>query len=247
MNNSSTARRVARRRLCIVSGSLAALLALASPAFGQQEYVGRFDAFAGFGYLNSPAISLPEKGIHVQVGARYKRWMSLGFDYSRTTGDLTLTPNLLPDALQAQLAAQIAQLKAAGVLPASYALVVPASSTTQTFAAGPQFSYRRWKALTLFIRPSIGAIHEIASPHPLPGDTFAAGVVHSLAPSGKKTDTTYFYGFGGGADINLTKHFGFRVQADLVRDHLFDDIIKNARGTVRFSIGPAVQWGSNVQ
>jgi hypothetical protein len=246
MQNGSTARRVARRIPRVVGGLLVALL-LVSPVFGQQDYVGRFDAFGGFTYLNSPHISLAEKGFHLQAGVRVVRWLSLGFDYSRSTGDLTLTPNLLPDALASQLAAEIAGLKALGELPASYALSVPASSTTQTFAAGPQVSFHHWKYLTLFVRPDLGAIHEVAVPHPLAGDIFAAGAVQQLAPSGQKIDTVYFYGFGGGADINLTKRFGIRVQADVVHDHLFSDLLKDARNTVRVSIGPAIQFGSNVK
>lgn len=245
MQNVSSARQVARRIPQVVGGLLVALLFLASPVYGQQEYVGRFDAFAGFTYLNSPHIKLAEKGFHLQTGVRVVRWLSLGFDYSRATGDLTITPNLLPDALAGQLAAEIAAYQAAGLLPASYTLSLPASSTTQTFAAGPQVSLHHWKYLTLFVRPSVGIIREVAVPHP--GDPFATGVVQSLAPSGQKKDSVYFYGFGGGADVNLTNHFAIRVQGDFVHDHLFDDILKDARNTVRFSIGPAIQFGGNVK
>jgi hypothetical protein len=246
MQNFSSTRPDARRIPQVLGGLLVALL-LASPVFGQQDYVGRFDAFGGFAYLNSPHIKLAEKGFHFQAGVRVVRWLSLGFDYSRVTGDLTLTPNLLVDPLAAQLAGEIAQLKGANLLPASYALSVPASSTTQTFAVGPQVSYRHFKYVTLFIRPDGGAIHEVATPHALTGDLFAAGVVQQLAPSGQKTNTTWFYGFGGGADINVTKNFGIRVQADFVHDHLFSDILKDSRNTVRFSIGPAIQFGGNVK
>ncbi len=233
------------RRIPRIAGGFLVALILASPVFGQQDYVGRFDAFGGFTYLNSPHVSLAEKGFHLQTGVRVVRWLSLGFDYSRATGDLTLTPNLLPSALAGQLAEQIAALQAAGRLPAGYALVVPSSSTTQTFAAGPQVASHRWKLLTLFLRPSVGLIHEVAMPHP--GDPFATGVVQSLAPSGQKTDTVLFYGFGGGGDVNITKNFGIRIQADFVHDHLFKDILKDSRNTVRFSIGPTVQFGGNVK
>ena len=234
----------ARRIPQMVGGFLVALI-LASPVFGQQDYVGRFDAFAGFTYLNSPHVSLAEKGVHLQAGVRVIRWMSLGFDYSRSTGDLTLTPDLLVDSLAGPLNAQIAGLKALGRLPASYALVVPVDSTTHTFAAGPQVASHHWKLLTLFVRPSVGLIHEIAVPRP--ADAFATAAVQSLAPSGEKKDTVIFYGFGGGADVNITKNFGIRIQGDFVRDHLFKDILKDSRNTVRFSIGPTVQFGGNVK
>src|SRR5664280_1346270 len=99
-----------------------ALLLAASPVAAQQTYVRQFDAFAGYAFLDSPHISLFENGFQMQVGYRPKTWYSLGFDYSRTTGDLVLTPNLLPTALQQQLGAQLAQLAAAHVIPAGYAL-----------------------------------------------------------------------------------------------------------------------------
>jgi len=67
-----------------------------------------------------------------------------------------------------------------------------------------------------------------------------------LAPSGQKTDNTVFYGFGGGVDYNFSKHVAVRVQADFVRDHLFNDLLQNARNTVRFSIGPALNFGPNI-
>jgi hypothetical protein len=71
--------------------------------------------------------------------------------------------------------------------------------------------------------------------------------VAQLAPAGKKQDWTIFYGFGGGADLLFSKHVALRVQADLVRDHLFNDILKDSRGTVRFSIGPCFNFGRNIK
>jgi opacity protein-like surface antigen len=174
-------------------------------------------------------------------------WLSLGVDFSRAQGDLTLVPNELLTTLQQSLGAQLALLAAAGRLPAGYSLSVPVSSTTETFAGGPQIAFRHFSAVTMFIRPSCGAIHEVAVPHVPSTDLIAQGIVTQLAPSGKKTDWTKFYGVGGGVDFNLTKHFALRVQADFVRDHLFNDLLKDSRNTVRFSIGPAVQFGKNVR
>src|ERR1700690_728031 len=227
------------RRIPRIAGGFLVALILASPVFGQQDYVGRVDAFAGFTYLNSPHVSLAEKGFHLQTGVRVLRWLSLGFDYSRSTGDLTLTPNLLVDSLANQINTTIANYKAAGYLPASYALVVPSGSTTQTFAGGPQVSFHHFKPVTIFVRPSVGFIHEVAVPRP--GDPFATGVVQTLAPSGQKIDTVLFYGFGGGVDINFTHHIAIRAQGDFVHDHLFKDTLKDSRNTVRVSIGPAFQ------
>src|SRR5579884_4306902 len=116
-----------------------AILLLTPAAYGQQSYVSRYNVFAGYTFLNSPNISLFENGFHTQVGYNQRTWLAMGFDYSVAAGDLKLTPDLLPDALQQQLGGTLKQLAAIGQLPPGYALVVPAHSLTQTFAAGPQF------------------------------------------------------------------------------------------------------------
>ncbi|MGD0577400.1 MAG: outer membrane beta-barrel protein [Bryobacteraceae bacterium] len=222
----------------------ASVLLISSQAFAQQSYVGRFDAYAGYMYLNSPHIKLAENGFHTQVGARVTNWLSLGFDYCIGTGNTSINAALLTTNLQQQLGAEFAQLVALGVIPPTYVLTVPIDSKTETYSAGPQVSYRHFKAVTLFIRPDLGAMHETAIPHPT--DVIAQSIVQQLVPSGKKLDWVAFYGFGGGVDVNITKHFSLRIQADLVHDHLFDDLLKDSRNTVRFSIGPGVQWGKNV-
>jgi hypothetical protein len=222
----------------------AAALSAVPVVLAQQTNVTRFDAYAGYAFLDSPAIGLFENGFQLQAGVRPNTVVSLGFDYSRSTGNLTLTPNLLTTALQAELGAQLAGLVHAGVIPPNYTLVVPADSVTQEFAAGPQFHYRHFKHLTLFLRPSIGAIHERATPKP--GDPIATAIAQQLAPGGYKADWARFYGFGYGFDVLLTNHLAIRTQGDLVHDHLFSDLLQNGRWTVRFSIGPAFNFGPNI-
>jgi hypothetical protein len=222
-----------------------ALLLVSAPASAQQDYVSRYDLFAGYTFLDSPRVSLFENGFHFQVGVRPKTWYSLGFDYSVSGGGLTLTPNLLTPAWQQTLGADLMQLAEAGQLPAGYVVSVPSHSRTQTFAGGPQLSYRHFKKLTLFVRPSFGAIHEVATPHP--DDPIAKLIVAALAPTGRKTDWTAFYGFGGGIDFLFSKHVGLRVQSDLVYDHLFSDILKDGRLTSRFSVGPCFNFGRNIK
>jgi len=220
------------------------MLVAASQAVGQQDYVGRYDVYAGYAYLNSPHISLAESGFQTQAGVRVRTWITLGFDFSTETGNTSLTAALLTPALQQQLGAQLQQLIAGGVVPSNYVLIVPIHSSTQTYAGGPQFSYHGFSRATLFIRPAVGIIHEIATPHP--GDPIATGIAEQLAPSGRKTDSVLFYGFGGGVDLNISKHVAIRVQADFVHDHLFSDLLRDSRNTLRFGIGPAFQFGGNV-
>lgn len=221
-----------------------AILMLASAGFGQQSYVTKYDLFTGYAVLNSPRIGLVSHGTQIQIGMRPRTWYSLGFDYSFTKGDLEITPDLLPSDLQARLSAQLGALAAAGRLPAGYRLTVPASSTTHTFAMGPQLAYRHFKKVTLFVRPSMGAIRETAVPKPK--DAIATGVVAQLSPHGQKTDWQGFFGVGYGFDINFTRHFGIRTQGDLVWDHLFNDILAQGRWTTRFSVGPCFNFGRNI-
>jgi hypothetical protein len=213
-------------------------------AHGQQSYVSRYNLYAGYSFLDSPHVSLFENGFHTQAGVNARTWLALGFDYSVSGGSLTLTPGLLTATWQQQLGGLLQQLAAAGQLPAGYVVAVPSNSLTQTFAGGPQLSYRHFSKVTLFVRPSIGAIHEVGTPQP--ADAIQKIIVAALAPAGKKTDTTIFYGFGGGADFAISKHLGLRVQADLVYDHLFADVLRDGRFTTRFSVGPCFNLGKNI-
>lgn len=217
---------------------------LAAVASGQETYISRFDQFDGYTYLNSPVVSLAEHGFHTQFGVRPYTWLALGFDYSVAKGDLSLTSDLLTPTLQQSLGAQLQQLVEAGAIPPTYKLVAPASSVTQTFAAGPELLFHHFKTVTIFVRPDAGIIHEAATPKAT--DPIEAAVVQQLAPSGKKTDHVVFYGAGGGMDWNFSRHMVLRIQGDFVRNHLFSDMLANSRNTVRLSIGPAFQFGKNI-
>jgi hypothetical protein len=210
----------------------------------QQNYVSRYDLYAGFADIDSPDLGLNEKGFHAQAGVNPKRWLSIGGDYSVATGSEILTTNLLPAALQAQINGAQVQYIALGLLPANYHLAVPTDAATQTFAFGPQLAYRHLSKLTLFLRPSLGALRERAVPHA--ADAFQKVVVAGLAPAGFKLDWTGFYGVGGGGDLSLSKHIGLRAQMDVVYNHPFNDILANGRWTFRYSIGPSFHFGRDV-
>lgn len=226
---------------------IAAFLLGISSSSAQQTYVTRYDAFAGYNYLNSSGIGLSQPGFGFQAGFRPTTWYSVGFDYTRSEGDLRISQGLLVKDLQDRLAAQLAQLAALGRLPAGYKPIVPANSKTQTFAVGPQLAYRHFKHTTLFLRPVFaGIIKETARLKPPAGDLIAAGIVRQLAPDPKITDKTWFLGFGGGFDVIGSNHFALRVQADLVYDHLFPDLLRKGRWTTRFAIGPAFNFGKNI-
>ena len=238
---------VARLFRVLIPVTLLVLLLLPAPVYGQQTYVTRFDAFAGYSFLDSPHIGLFENGFATQAGFRANKWLSIGIDYTMAKGDLTLTPSMLTTDLQQSLGTQLAGLVKAGIIPPTYSLSVASKSTTQTFAAGPQLAYRHFQKITLFFRPVyMGVIHEKAVPNLTPSDPIATSIVHGLAPSGEKTDNVMFIGFGGGIDLILSKHVSWRIQSDLVYDHLFNDLLKDGRFTTRFSIGPAFNFGRNI-
>jgi hypothetical protein len=211
------------------------------PAHAQQTYVSRYDVYAGFADIDSPDLGLNEQGFHLQAGINPRRWLSVGGDYSNATGSELLTTALLPTALQAQINAAQAGYIALGLLPANYHLAVPTDAATQTFAFGPQLAYRHFPKLTIFLRPSLGALRERAVPHA--ADPFQKVIVAQLAPAGFKLDWTGFYGAGGGGDLAITKHFGLRAQIDVVYNHPFNDILANGRWTYRYSVGPSFHFG----
>lgn len=212
--------------------------------FAQQTDVSRYDVYAGFAGFETPALSLSQYGFHTQVGVNLKTWLSAGFDYSVASGQNSLTPNQLKQSLQQQLAQQIEYLISIGVIPPDYKLVVPTDAFSQTFAAGPQFEYRHYKPVTLFLRPSLGAIRQKVTPHPT--DPVATAIVAQLVPAGYKVDWTGFYGFGGGLDWNATKHFGIRAQTDVVYWRLFNDLLANGTWTTRYSFGLTYRFGRNI-
>jgi hypothetical protein len=221
------------------------LCVAATCAHAQQEYVGRYDIYNGYAALIAPKLDLTTRGYHFQGGRNQKTWLSYGFDYSVTTGHTELTPDLLPINLQLQLGQQILQLIKAGVIPPTYQVYVPVDSNTQTFAAGPQFVYRKFQRVTFFIRPSFGAVREAATPHP--HDLVTAAIAQELVPQGTKTDWTGFYGFGGGYDLNATKHIAIRMQTDVVWFHVFNDLLKDGRWDIRWSVGPTFHFGGNIR
>src|SRR5579875_981885 len=104
----------------LFAASLATLIPCCT---AQQTYVGRFDLYGGFTYLESPNINLAERGFHFQAGLRPRSWYTLGFDYSISTGHTDLAPKTLTTALQQQIGGQLAQLVALGRIPPTYSLV----------------------------------------------------------------------------------------------------------------------------
>lgn len=215
---------------------LLAVLLFSSAAFAQQDYVPRYTAFAGYSYLNSPKLNLAERGFDAEFGVNWNRWLTIGGDYSYFTGHSTIFPRDLTTAIQLQLAA---------VVPPGVPVFLPFDSTTYTFTAGPQFSYRGAKWATFFARPAVGGLHETATLKP--STPLTTLLVAQLVPSGKKADLELFYGFGGGFEIIASRHVGAQVAVDYVHVNLFQGFLGSGRNSLRISVGPTFRFGRNVK
>jgi hypothetical protein len=214
-------------------------------SFAQQTYVNRYDLFAGYSFLDTPSLNGLQNGFNTEVGWNAKTWVALGADFSVFTGTNNLATGQLNTAVKQELGGQILQLIEAGIIPPTYQLVVPTSSTVLTFSAGPQFNYRHFKAVTLFARPALGVLHEGATLKPT--DLVAKALVSGLiGPQLTTSDNVVFYGFGGGMDFNLSTHFGVRTAADFVHYNVFSNLLNGGRNSVRFSVGPTFRFGGNI-
>jgi hypothetical protein len=216
----------------------AAVLLLSLSAFGQQPYVSRYDLFAGLANLTAPKVNLYERGVNSEFGVNVRRWLALGADFSYLEGHSSLLPSQLSTTQQAMLAPFLP------LLPPGASISVPYDAQTYTFAAGPQFSLRKLRWVTLFARPALGALHEKVTAKP--DNPIGTAVVAALVPTGQKSDTVVFYGFGGGIDFNLSKHVALRAHADFIHVNLFAGFLNGSRNSGRFAVGPAFRWGSNV-
>jgi opacity protein-like surface antigen len=205
----------------------------------QQEYVGQYDAYFGFAYLTTPNMNLAQRGWQAQFGYNYRRWLALGFDTSYFGGNSSITLPQLNNATLAKLAPILP------LLPPGYTVWAPYHANTYTITGGPQFNYRHFKYVTLFIHPDIGAMHQSINVHPQ--DLIMTGIVTGLlGPSMKISQWSGFYGVGGGVDLNVSKHVAIRLQSDWVYTTLFQDLLRNPQYTWRMSASPTFRFGKNV-
>ncbi|HXY11313.1 MAG TPA: hypothetical protein VEI52_26000 [Terriglobales bacterium] len=210
------------------------------PMVAQQTDINRYTLFTGFDYMISPARNLTERGFEADFGVTAKRWLGLGVDFG-ALGDNVISGAGTINGSETVFAPLINQ--SGLVQGGASAIEVPFKSTTYTFAAGPQIYIRKWERVTLLARPGLGGIHESAN------ITFPAGLaplfegLHIVPPNAHQTDTEFFFGLGGGFDINVSRKIGLRFAADWVNTHLFSNLLVPRQNYVRFSVGPTFRWG----
>lgn len=218
---------------------LVLIFAVCLPAAAQQSDINRYTLFTGFDYMISPARNLTERGFEADIGFTAKPWLGLGFDFGALGSDVISGAGTI-NGNETVYAPAVNKLLGPG---AAGALQVPFKSTTYTFAAGPQFYVRKWERVTLLVRPGLGGIHENANitfPADL-GPIFQA--LQIVPPSAHQTDTQFFFGLGGGFDVNVSRRVGIRFAADWVNTHLFSNLLVPRQNYIRFSIGPTWRWG----
>jgi hypothetical protein len=207
--------------------------------FAQQTDIREFTAFGAYSYLSTPSLNLTQRGFDGDFGWNLRSWLTVGGDFSYGSGHSSLVTNDLNAATQAKLAPYLP------FFPPGFVLSVPYNSTTYTYEAGPQFNYRHFKHVTLFVRPALGALH--ADFNATPGNPLVAQIVKGLLNgSTSASDTVVFYGFGGGASWEITPNFGLRVASDLAHYNYFSNLLNGGRNSVRVVVGTKFSFGKNI-
>ena len=184
-------------------------------------------------------MNLDQRGWQGQFGYNYRRSLALGFDTSYFGGSSSLTVPQLNNATIGKLAPILP------LLPSGFKVWTPYHANTYTITGGPQFNYRHFKYVTLFIHPDIGAMYQSVTVQP-PNPIMATIVGSLLGPSMKTSQWTPFYGVGGGFDLNVSNHAGLRFQSDWVSTQLFQNLLRNPQYTWRMSASPTFRFGKNV-
>jgi hypothetical protein len=219
---------------------LVILIFVCLPALAQQTDINRYTLFTGFDYMISPARNLTERGFEGDFGVTVKPWLGLGGDFGALGSDVISGAGTISGSETIYAPA----VNQSGLIPGGAGSIhVPFKSTTYTFAAGPQIYIRKWEKVTLLVRPGLGGIHESADITfpPQLGPLFQ--LLRLVPPNSHQTDTQFFFGFGGGLDLNVSRKVGVRFAADWVNTHLFSNLLTPRQNYVRFSCGPTFRFG----
>jgi len=222
-----------------LSIALLFILIASMTCFSQQTDVRQFSAFGAYSYLNTPSLNLTQNGFDGDFGVNVRPWLTLGADFSYGSGSSSLVQGNLNAATQAKLAPYLPYF------PPGFVLSVPFNSSTYTYEAGPQFNYRHFQHVTLFVRPALGALH--GSFNATPSNPLVTEIVKGLLNgSTSSSDTVLFYGFGGGLTWEITPNFGIRVASDLAHYNYFSNVLNGGRNSVRLVVGTKFSFGKNI-
>jgi len=214
------------------------------PALAQDQAINRFTIYTGFDYMTNPSENLTQRGFDTDFGVTVKPWLGLGADFS-AAGDAIISGGGTINGSQTKYAAALgaAHAKFPELVPAPNQITVPFRSTTYTIAAGPQFYIRKWAKVTFLVRPGLGAIKASADLTFPPGLGPIFEQLGIVPPNPHQSDTTWFWGVGGGVDLNVSRHIGIRFTGDYINTHLFSNLLTNRQNYARFTVGPTWRWG----
>ena len=220
--------------------SLALFLCL--PAVAQEDIsINRYTVYTGFDYFHNPGLRLSQRGFDVDFGVTVKPWMALGADFSSAGNSIISGSGIIngSDTVYAPV------LKAAAPLgaPAPSSVNVGFKANSYTFAVGPQFYWRKWRKVTFLGRPGAGGIRASADVNLPPQLAGLLGQLGAPIPNAHQTDTRFFFGMGGGFDLNVSMHVAMRVTADWINTHLFPDLLVHRQNFVAGDDWPDVSLG----
>jgi opacity protein-like surface antigen len=212
------------------------------PAFAQQDIsINRYTVYTGFDYFQNPGLSLVTRGFDTDFGVTVKPWLGLGVDFS-AAGNSFISGGGTINGSNTIYAPTLIAAAPLGAPPPS-AVNVPFKANNYTFAVGGQFYWRRWRKVTFLGRPGLGGVHASADINLPPQLAGLLGLLGAKVPSAHQTDTRFFFGLGGGFDINMSKHVGLRVTTDWINTHVFPDLLVHRQNFVRLTVGPTFRWG----
>lgn len=213
------------------------LVTSALNCFSQQTDIRAYSVIPMFTYFSTPSLNLSTRGFNGDLAHNVRPWLSLGFDYSTSSGNSSLLPSSLNAATYAKL-----KYALGGTVPPG--LAVPYGTSITTFQAGPQVNIRKLKKFTFGVRPALGILHAKFQANPsLATAPLVAGLLGGKLSA---ADNAVFYGFGGSVTWEATPHFGLRCAADLAHYNFFGAMLNGGRNTVRFSVGPKFSFGRNI-
>lgn len=133
----------------------------------------------------------------------------------------------------------LSQLAAAiGLAPPGTQVIASFKPRVYTFAAGPQFGYRRSSRFQPFVHLLFGATHIDMAPQ---GATRLA--LAAVAPQLDTTDTAFTLIAGGGVDVPFHRgRLALRAQGDYVRSYLYSQFT-NDQANFRVNAGLVLRFG----
>jgi len=175
----------------------------------------RFEVFGGYSYANASknfGVDRPNlNGWNASFGVNANRWLGVVGDFSGYYGSPSIS-----------IATPVIC-----TIPPCPRPSVSFDTKVHTFLLGPQVSFRMNHRITPFAHALFGVGH--TSVH----------IDSTFSTVGTLSNNAFAMALGGGADINVTSRFAWRVQPD----YLQTDFLHQTQKNFRISTGPVFRFG----